>query len=165
MKSADNEAPPPDPLATYLANRDVPCPSCGYNVRNLATSNCPECGLPLSVRLDIADPRTGQYLACVLALGGAAAVMMTILGLTIPFIVNAYTMTYWNTGEWFLFLWFPFVVAALSISSLCLMLRRRGRAWFHSGPTRARTMLAVLSGMASLTSVVAWVLWFQRAMS
>jgi hypothetical protein len=30
-------------LREYLRDRDVPCPSCGYNLRNLMTTVCPEC--------------------------------------------------------------------------------------------------------------------------
>jgi hypothetical protein len=29
----------------YLARHDVPCPSCGYNLRGLEKPVCPECGL------------------------------------------------------------------------------------------------------------------------
>jgi hypothetical protein len=33
----------------YLARRDVPCPSCGYNLRGLAEGTCPECGFGFDV--------------------------------------------------------------------------------------------------------------------
>jgi len=33
-----------DPLITYLATHDAPCPGCGYNLRGLSGSTCPECG-------------------------------------------------------------------------------------------------------------------------
>lgn len=33
-----------DELRLYLAERDAPCPGCGYNLRSLVTERCPECG-------------------------------------------------------------------------------------------------------------------------
>lgn len=38
-----------DDLREYLAERDVACPGCGYNLRGLTQTNCPECGRALSV--------------------------------------------------------------------------------------------------------------------
>ncbi len=35
-------------LRRYLADRDVPCPRCEYNLRGLKSDTCPECGEPLS---------------------------------------------------------------------------------------------------------------------
>lgn len=35
----------PRTLAAYLADRDVPCESCGYNLRGVTDAFCPECGL------------------------------------------------------------------------------------------------------------------------
>lgn len=32
-----------DPVLDYLANHDVACPGCGYNLRGLHTKACPEC--------------------------------------------------------------------------------------------------------------------------
>ena len=47
----------------YLADRDSPCPTCGYNLRGLKDENvCPECNAPvgqslLGDRLEFANPR------------------------------------------------------------------------------------------------------------
>lgn len=151
-----------DLLAHFLAARDVPCPSCGYNLRDLQSSACPECGQPLNVRLDAIDPRSGRYLACVLPLGGAASVMIAILGTVLPQMVRL--GSYGNKGEQMLFKWYPAGVALAALIALCLLIRRRGRAWFHAGSGSARTMLAVLCVTASAGCVVAWVLWFQWMM-
>lgn len=31
-------------VVDFLAGRDVPCPRCGYNLRDSVTARCPECG-------------------------------------------------------------------------------------------------------------------------
>ena len=36
-----------DPLITYLATHDAPCPGCWYNLRGIDQPICPECGLEL----------------------------------------------------------------------------------------------------------------------
>lgn len=52
-RPAATPAPGPGPalVAAYLASRDAPCPGCGYNLRGLTGSACPECGKPLELRL------------------------------------------------------------------------------------------------------------------
>jgi hypothetical protein len=44
-------------LARFLAERDVACPGCSYNLRGLNAARCPECGLALSVRMLRGDVR------------------------------------------------------------------------------------------------------------
>ncbi len=36
-------------LKAYLADRDVPCPGCGYNLRDSTAADCPECGEQLYI--------------------------------------------------------------------------------------------------------------------
>jgi predicted RNA-binding Zn-ribbon protein involved in translation (DUF1610 family) len=40
-------------LASYLAHRDVPCTSCGYNLRGITSGTCPECGRPIVINITI----------------------------------------------------------------------------------------------------------------
>lgn len=49
--TADDPAAERLRLAEYLAERDVPCPSCGLNLRGQKEVDCPRCGLALSVWL------------------------------------------------------------------------------------------------------------------
>lgn len=158
------DPPHTHPLATYLANRDVPCPSCGYNLRNLAASNCPECGEPLELRLTPPNALNARYLACVLAMGGAWSVMTTILALVTPAAVQGWTGS-WNTGERFLFSYYPAFITLASSVGLALLLPRRGQRWFRCGPGAARTMLTTLCVTTSVGSVIAWCVWFYRVMS
>lgn len=47
----ESQEQPRDPLRTFLADRDVPCPGCEYNLRGLAESVCPECGIELDLEV------------------------------------------------------------------------------------------------------------------
>ncbi|MEO1716444.1 MAG: hypothetical protein AAFR76_04970 [Planctomycetota bacterium] len=40
-----------DQLRAYLAERDVPCPRCGYNLRGVTEPVCPECEFSLTLEL------------------------------------------------------------------------------------------------------------------
>lgn len=46
---AEAKVPPLGPLVAYLADHDAPCPGCHYNLRNLTTAVCPECGAKLTL--------------------------------------------------------------------------------------------------------------------
>jgi hypothetical protein len=36
-------------LKAYLADRDVPCPGCGYSLRGCVAESCPECARPFAL--------------------------------------------------------------------------------------------------------------------
>jgi len=48
-------------LTTFLQHRDVLCPRCGYNLRNLTVPICPECHESISLRVDV-QPRPIHWL-------------------------------------------------------------------------------------------------------
>lgn len=56
-------------LETFLADRDAPCPSCGYNLRGLRGTSCPECAQTLRLTVGLVEVRQGLW---VLGLVGAA---------------------------------------------------------------------------------------------
>lgn len=45
----DAQGPESERLARYLADRDLPCPKCRYNLRGTRSQSCPECGTALSL--------------------------------------------------------------------------------------------------------------------
>jgi hypothetical protein len=75
-------AAPPDPaagpridlLTAFLAGADAPCPSCGYNLRGVRISACPECGRSLALALQgqASSPLSGFRLFLLLAFGWLA---------------------------------------------------------------------------------------------
>ena len=69
-----------DPLLVgYLAGRDVPCPACGYNLRDLAGGRCPECGDALALRLGSSEPRQGLLIAGLVGLSAGAGLSGLLL--------------------------------------------------------------------------------------
>ncbi len=48
-------------LQVYLHERDVTCPRCQYNLRNLTGDRCPECGDGLILRVNLAEPKMAAY--------------------------------------------------------------------------------------------------------
>jgi len=66
-------------LTRYLATRDVTCPACGYDLRELTSPRCPECGAELVLRLTLARPRQGVYINGIVALGAGVGFHALIL--------------------------------------------------------------------------------------
>ncbi len=55
-------------LREFLAEQDVECPSCRYNLRGLSTDSCPECSQRLVLRLALAEPRLAGFVAGLIGL-------------------------------------------------------------------------------------------------
>ena len=69
-------------LLEFLRDRDVSCPLCGYNLRNLPAGTCPECREVLALAVGFRKPRFGWLLATVVPgcfSGISAALMMVVL--------------------------------------------------------------------------------------
>lgn len=62
-------APSSEPLRLFLADRDVLCPGCGYNVRGIQDAMCPECGRQIELALKGPGRGRGWLLCVLLALG------------------------------------------------------------------------------------------------
>lgn len=75
-------------LRQFLADRDVPCPHCGYNLRGLQAEVCPECKHDLHLKLD-SDFAAMRYLPMLYWLVGC--MMLT------AFVTLGMTAWYWIT--------------------------------------------------------------------
>ena len=62
-----------DPLLEkYLADRDVVCPGCAYNLHGLKSDRCPECGDALQLSLQLVEPRQAALIAGLVGLSAGA---------------------------------------------------------------------------------------------
>jgi hypothetical protein len=59
-------------LTHFLADRDEPCPNCGYNLRGLTTAACPECRHELVLGVQVREPKHGPYITTVVGLACSA---------------------------------------------------------------------------------------------
>lgn len=67
-------------LQAYLYDRDVSCPHCAYNLRDLTGNRCPECGEELVLRLQLSEPKQAAALAGLIALSAGAGMNGLLLG-------------------------------------------------------------------------------------
>src|SRR4051812_41860732 len=66
-------------LIEYLRDRDVPCPLCGYNLRQLDSARCPECGRDIRLNINLAEPYLRGWITAAAALCASAGVGIVML--------------------------------------------------------------------------------------
>lgn len=73
-------------LLDFLRDRDVLCPLCGYNLRNLSRPQCPECRQDLSLTVGVQRPRVVWLLATITpcTFSGIAAALLLIPIIGVP---------------------------------------------------------------------------------
>jgi hypothetical protein len=67
MIESDPSSPAEDLLHRFLADRDAPCPVCGYNLRASMSCRCPECGSRVDLCLGSFDLGLGPWVATIAA--------------------------------------------------------------------------------------------------
>ena len=136
-----------DALRDYLATRDAPCPSCGYNLRALTTGTCPECNQEIALRVSLVDPRVGLFLVGVVgwALGAGFSVLLLLYG-------GIVILQYGNLSPGDPF--FQILLTGAFLQGgvlLCLLIYNRSiRRW----RTLPRALLAVSGFAASLANLL-----------
>ena len=156
MAHTDEEHSEAQLLELLLAARDIPCPVCGYNLRAIASTNCPECGAKLDLRVGSTDLKLGPWLAAVLAVAlplGACAIwvimicaVMTIEGMWASDAVIA-TITLAAAG-------------ILYGGGLAQLLVKRRRFWKWSRTKQRVTALII--GSASIFVLASILTWLAR---
>jgi hypothetical protein len=69
-------------LKAYLADRDVPCPGCGYSLKGCASTQCPECGSGIEITLRGNTTSAAHWIAGTIVISGA-------FGLALPTLLNS----------------------------------------------------------------------------
>jgi hypothetical protein len=80
LKKAGPHRDPEAELIAFVAGRTVPCPRCDYDLRDIQTATCPECGEPLVLKVGSPRARFG-WLVLAMAPGcfsGVAAMFVLI---------------------------------------------------------------------------------------
>lgn len=61
-------------LIRYLAEHEARCPICRYNLKNLTSPTCPECGADLELRVGAADSTNTSWIILLLAMAIPAGI-------------------------------------------------------------------------------------------
>ena len=76
-------------LLAFLQDRDVSCPLCGYNLRNLTTPRCPECRQDLELTVGVRKLRFGWFLTTITpGLFSGIAALMLLIPIVVAFFVG-----------------------------------------------------------------------------
>jgi hypothetical protein len=82
-------------LRAFLAERDVACPGCGYNLRGIAGSGCPECGWLITL---------SELRAAAAAFGSGLVVMRVVpvvaLLFVVPGVLGCFVLWRWLDAGW-----------------------------------------------------------------
>lgn len=141
-------------LGTFLSTRDVPCPSCGYNLRGINSPVCPECAEPLALKVGFAQDTTRALVAAILppAIIGGAGLCLVLCFVIIAAAVGGMP----PPGERVSFLWAPLGIGlVLSAYATCLM-RLRGRIWFRRLPAPRRRLVVACSTALAVGGFALW---------
>jgi hypothetical protein len=95
------EATDQDRLREFLADRDVACPGCGYNLRDLTGDRCPECGQELVLGVRLAEPRLAALLTGLIGLSAGAG----LNGLLVVYFFVVLAVRRTQYGGYGTFLW------------------------------------------------------------
>lgn len=144
-ESASDSAPRSEPgwgasdlLAAFLGGRDYPCPCCGYNLRDLTSDCCPECGDVLVLRVGSAHPRLAWFVTGLVGISVGFGFNLVLFAWAI---VSHFSAGYpgFDQPE---MIW---IVVATPMLCALVVAWVLGRRWVTPRPAAARWSLALLA--------------------
>jgi hypothetical protein len=143
-----------DMLAAFLADRDYPCPGCGYNLRMLQSNRCPECAMEIQLAVHLTEPRQRALITGVVAL--SAGLGLGGLLLIYLLIVEASGR---GGGDWGKFLFINGGGAFVHLLALILWLKSWKKVRRLS--TKTRWTLASFCWLLPAAEVTALAMWIK----
>ena len=138
-------------LTQYLARRDVPCPRCGYNLRDATSDACPECGDRLQLQVALVEPRLAAFVTTIVAISiglGGSALFSLIAVLEAP-------------GGWWRELVAWLLLGQLALTALALPTILLSRRRIRRAGRLARWIIATLACLLVLGLWIAIVVTFE----
>lgn len=145
-------------LADFLVDRDVGCPTCGFNLRGLAGNRCPECST--RIQLVIARPddlwrlRYWLVAACI---GHCAVTGMSVATYVVALARGAslgMLFSSWRTIATFT------ILLAVSLGLLAGLVRYAARRRSQRAPAHLLAVLLGALALASAWGVIANIAWW-----
>jgi DNA-directed RNA polymerase subunit RPC12/RpoP len=132
-------------LRQFLADRSVPCPRCGYDLRGSAGANCPECGWKLRLGVEQGAPAITAWVV------GLIPLVMT-LGFSVLFLVPAVVVMGFDLE---MFPWWWSGGIALFAIVIWVVLRR----WHARRSIAVQWSLAIACCMLPIVHVIFFARW------
>jgi DNA-directed RNA polymerase subunit RPC12/RpoP len=135
-------------LHQFLRGRDVACPSCSYNLRDLPGERCPECGQVIVLRLQLAEPKLAAMLTGLVGLSAGAGLNGLLL---VYFLITVMVVRRSPSGMAYFFVFnaIGLLVQGGALAAWIVLWRRIRRL-----PPAARWLLAIGCCVMSLVNIV-----------
>jgi hypothetical protein len=140
-------------LQQFLADRDVPCPQCGYNLRTLSGAICPECGEQLALGVHLVEPKQ-------------AAPIAGLIGLSAGFGLNGLLLIYAmirfrDLGRGFMNSFIIINAVGFVVLGCCLLLWLKSWRWIRRREAPMRWSLAAVCWALSLIDLIVFSIWIK----
>ena len=154
QKELTNNAPSDQEMLTqFLADRDVLCPACNYNIRQLQGNTCPECGCELLLNVGYVGLSNKWITALVGALVPAACGIPFHILMLIALSQGAPIGELASEGIGILFLLLEFYALNCAVVSILLLVMRQR---FTRLKMQTQTTIAsILVGAAVIAGIMA----------
>ena len=123
-------------LHAYLKDHDAPCPLCGYNLRGVTLTSCPECDAPIELGIGSSQLKLGAWLFAMLSFALALGFDLVIGAMMIVSVVMTRGE---DSGA--LYLMISLVTLSLASIGLLWVLVVRKRDWLNM-PRRRQWKIA-----------------------
>lgn len=146
-------------LRAFLAERDVACPGCGYNLRGLTGDACPECHETIHLGVVPGDTAWGTLVGTIVALSIAAGMAGVVAGFSL-------FMTMFRNGphpsERFVFMYYPAATFVLTVVPVNWLMCASGRRWFRSRAPATRGAIRLAAITVSSAIIGGWLVALSR---